>query len=65
MNKTPEMKMMLESWIDSHSVSAAIELLAEICADKAEHIRGNGQDPYTAAPWDAIARKLECVDIKL
>jgi hypothetical protein len=48
----------LEQLMDAASLDTLVELLAEIAAEKAEHIRSNWQDPMTAKVWDAAARQL-------
>lgn len=49
----------LERFIDTSSVMAVLELMAEICREKAEHIRSNWQDEPMAKGWDRAASKLD------
>lgn len=52
------MKDQLESLIDSKSLQAVLSAIAEICAEKAEHIRTNWQDNATARVWDQGAKRI-------
>ena len=56
----------IEDMVDSSSVAAVLTALAEICHEKAEHIRSNWQDRRLAGSWDKtgdiveqMLRKLE------
>jgi hypothetical protein len=42
----------LESLVDSHGLCAVLECLADICKEKAEHLRTNWQDAGQARLWD-------------
>ena len=55
---TPQEREALEGLIDRHSLTAVLELLAEICSDKADHIRTNWQYHPTAACWERAAVEL-------
>jgi hypothetical protein len=48
---TPEDKYQLEAIMDRTSLKAVLVAIAEICAEKAAHIRENWQDRVTAQPW--------------
>lgn len=43
----------LESMVDSSSVRDLLEEIADICFEKAQHIRENWQDRVTAKTWDS------------
>ena len=42
----------LEELVDQHGLDRVVEMLADICADKADHLRSNWQDDATARAWD-------------
>lgn len=51
----------LEVLVDMVGVRHTLDLLAEACHDKAEHIRSNWQDKHTAAAWtQAAVRVKQC-----
>jgi hypothetical protein len=51
-------KDILESIIDKTSLLHVLELISDICQEKADHIRCNWQDEKTAAPWAEAGRRL-------
>ena len=62
-----ELQDELEQLLDKTTLATVIELLANICILKAEHLRTNWQDDKTAKCWDQdglkltkLASKLEC-----
>jgi hypothetical protein len=62
MNKTPITlgeKLSLESLIDSTSLREVLDAIADICAEKADHIRCNWQDEATARPWADCGQRLQ------
>lgn len=48
----------LEQIIDSSSLERLLELVADVCHEKAEHLRSNWQDRNTAKSWERDAAKL-------
>lgn len=58
-------KFELEQMVDRFSVRQVVDMLSEICAEKAEHIRVNWQDFSLAARWQAKAAKLDRVSNSL
>ena len=48
----------LEAMIDSSSLGAVLELIAEVCSAKADHILTNWQDEATADQWDRYSAAL-------
>lgn len=50
----------IEELIDREGLGRVLEEIASICAEKAEHIRSNWQDPRLAKHWakagDAVAK---------
>lgn len=49
----------LEQCVDSHGVHQVLITLANVCADKADHICSNWQDRLTAKPWAAASIAIE------
>lgn len=57
---TQSIKDFLETEIvDKESIHYAIDLLAEICGEKADHLRTNWQDENSASAWDELADYLQ------
>lgn len=54
----PNQDDMETQFIDKIGLSNTLEMLARICADKAEHLLENWQDKRGAAEWKKMARKL-------
>jgi hypothetical protein len=48
----------LEGILDRHGLHGVLDMLASVCAEKAEHVRSNWQDEGTARMWDRRATKL-------
>jgi hypothetical protein len=48
----------LESMIEQHSISECLDALGQICFEKAEHIRVNGNDRKSAKTWEKDTVKL-------
>ncbi len=48
----------LEIMIDRSSLHEVLNALADICAEKADHIRLSYQDSVTAKPWMQASKKL-------
>ena len=42
----------IEAMVDKESVVTVLELLADVCYLKAEHLRDNWQDTQSAKVWD-------------
>lgn len=49
----------LETLVDMIGVRHTLDLLAEVCHNKAEHIRENWQDKHTAAAWTQAAAAVK------
>lgn len=49
----------LERLVDTRSLLAVTEALADIAREKAEHIRGNWQDESLARIWEQAANALD------
>lgn len=54
-------KQQLEALVDRMSLSVVLEALAEICHEKAEHLRSEWQDSMTASWWDDKGNRIERV----
>jgi hypothetical protein len=50
--------VVLEGMIDKHGLYDVLDMLAEVCTEKAEHIRTNWQDKKLASVWDQAGRAL-------
>ena len=48
----------LEAMIDNNSLGGVLDLIAEVCSAKADHILTNWQDEDTADQWDRYAAAL-------
>jgi hypothetical protein len=55
---TNETRDHVESLIDQHGLRAIVELLAELCSTKADHIATNWQDYALEAAWNLEAARL-------
>lgn len=51
----------LEKLVDAWNLATILEALASVCADKAEHLRVNWQDPTSARQWEATQMDLDRV----
>jgi hypothetical protein len=51
-----EIKESLEHYIDRSSVQCALDILGEICSEKAQHISENWHDEQLAKLWDNAAQ---------
>jgi hypothetical protein len=59
------MKDELEGAIDKVGLSKVLFMLAEICGEKAEHLRANWQDNNAAKEWIADAKAIERIAAKV
>jgi hypothetical protein len=48
----------LEAFVDAHGLESVISMLAEICCQKAGHLRASRQDELTAQVWVSAATRL-------
>lgn len=53
-----EMKDQLEALIDGSSLDDVLEMLVEICHEKAEHLRCNWQEEAAAKQWDRWGNRI-------
>lgn len=54
----------IEALIDRYGLSYVIDLVAEVCSAKADHLRAAWQDESTGDVWDAQAERLCTVSYK-
>jgi hypothetical protein len=64
-NTNTESARQLESLLDTMGVKTLVELLSDICFEKAEHLRSNWQDNGSAKVWDKNAKVLQSAELKL
>ena len=57
-----ELYAKVEGLIDSAGLGRVITAFAEICYEKAEHIRENWQDNVTARSWERVGNQLGRVE---
>lgn len=48
----------LEGMIDTAGLAGVLDMLGQICLEKADHLRANWQDERAAQVWDQQARML-------
>ena len=56
-----DLKRQLETLIDKDSLQYVLSTIAEICHEKAEHLRENWQDNNTAKIWDKAGNNVAAV----
>lgn len=49
---------MLETMIDHHGLSTVLTMIADVCGEKAEHLRAAWQDGGAARLWEKAARRV-------
>lgn len=65
LSKRREQLEQIEKLIDNITISQMVEMMSEICYEKAAHLRENWQDEKTAKIWDKNARQLSNISGKL
>lgn len=55
----------LEQLIDQHGLETVLDLLADVCHEKADHLRTTWQDRNAARMWDRDAMRLQKIAHKL
>jgi 23S rRNA G2069 N7-methylase RlmK/C1962 C5-methylase RlmI len=55
----------IETAIDTYGLWAVLQMTADVCAEKRDHIRENWQDRATARPWNRAATLLYHVRDKI
>jgi hypothetical protein len=53
-----EVKHLMEEFMDKEGLAQLIQLVAEICYEKAEHVLTNWQDENLAKLWEKDAKLL-------
>jgi len=54
----------LEMMIDKHGLSKVLFWIAEICHEKADHVKSNWQDRELAKAWNVDAKAVERIAAK-
>lgn len=54
----------IKEMLDSMSVSDVLQIMSQICYEKAELLRSNWQDPDTAREWEKVGRAVGKIKIK-
>jgi hypothetical protein len=54
----------LEKLVDKHGVENVVEMLADICWGKVDHIQVNWQDEVLAKYWRKCAREIARIDLR-
>lgn len=49
----------LEGLVDRRGAADVLSWLAQICSDKAEHLRSNSEDESLAETWEEISEQIE------
>jgi hypothetical protein len=52
-------EMQIEAYIDANSVEAALDAVATVCREKADHVRAEWQDEATAKTWECQANSID------
>lgn len=55
----------LENLVDRFGLGHVLSALVEMCHEKANHLRSNWQDATTARVWDANAKTIDKVILKI
>jgi len=48
----------LEAMLDQSSLKEVLDMLAEICHEKADHLRSNWQDEAAAKDWERMGNRI-------
>lgn len=48
----------VEHLIDLHGVAEVLNAVAQVCSEKAEHLRANWQDTRSAKAWDKASVRV-------
>jgi hypothetical protein len=59
------MKDELEAFIDKEGLAKALQLIEDICQEKADHVRSNWHDVPAARAWEKDADKIAGVVARL
>lgn len=55
----------LEGMVDRHGLDGVLNMLSEICGEKAEHVRSNWQDEPGGKIWDKRASIVDAATSKV
>jgi hypothetical protein len=56
-------KVALEVMIDKYNLETVLEVLADICGEKAQHIRESYSDNPLAEHWDRMAGEIGAISL--
>lgn len=54
----------IKTMIDGMSISGVLDILSQVCYEKAEDLRTDWQDPDTARAWEKVGRAVGKIRIK-
>ena len=60
-----EVAILEQNFIDRHSLSTTLLVMAEICFGKADHLLSNWQDETMSDQWANVGRLLENAERKI
>lgn len=63
MNMLTQEKDMIEILLDKYGMETVLDVLAQICFEKSEHLLSNWQAPNDAKAWQTCGIKLDHVKI--
>ena len=49
----------IEDAIDSRGLRGVLDIISQICYEKADHLRSNWQDEVTAREWDDMGKQVD------
>ena len=52
-------ELAVEEMIDAAGISNVIDAVAQVCFAKAEHLKGNWQDPDGSRAWRVVAKRVD------
>lgn len=55
----------LEALVDRYDLDRVLDMLADICHGKADHLLTNWQDPRAARAWTKAGEKLSALSCKV
>lgn len=56
--KKRQLEQQIETLIDRHTVAKLLEVMAQVCFEKSDHIKENWQDARLAKFWEMNAKTL-------
>lgn len=65
MDHTEQVKHDLETLIDLHGLPFVLNMIADVCNEKGDHVLSNWQDDKLANTWDRYAVKIAALADKI